>query len=73
MVIAKYKAHIAALDEEVRKLRRGVDSSAPELCTEEAASEHQQAHRQTYEGGVDAEMADAEREPPDVRQAGVWL
>ncbi len=40
MVIAKYKAHIAALDEEVRKLRRGVDSSAPELCTEEAVSGH---------------------------------
>ena len=73
MVIAKYKAHIAALDEEVRKLRSGGDSAAPRLCTEEAAAGQQQAHRQAHEGVADAEMADADREPPYERQAGVWL
>lgn len=69
MVVAKYRANIAALCEEISKLRQGVDSSAPLLSTSEPASRQEQLQRGASETAAppDTDMADT---GSDLHEAG---
>lgn len=70
VVIAKYRANIAALCEEISKLRQGVDSSAPLLSTSEPASRQEQLQRGVCETAAppDTDMADT---GSDLHEAGL--
>ena len=74
MVIAKYKANIAAINAEVVKLRSGLDSAAPRVSTAELPSEHcEERHRPGAEVCRDTDMADPGGETQDSGQGGLWL
>lgn len=75
MVIAKYRAKIAAIDAEVAKLRSGLDSAAPRVVsTPEPPPEHcEERHRAGAEVWGDTDMTDADGETQDAGHGGLWL
>ena len=74
MVIAKYKANIAAICNELAKLQSGLDSAAPRVSAPGVSSLHCEERDRAGAGASrDTDMADRGSETQDAGHGGLWL